>query len=286
MNKRFIRINKKLKELNKDVKIAGGIALLFILFMIFTLIITHESKPAKVDNNNSSSVTQTSQVKKSSSSSSTSSSSSETSSKIEKWSPTGHVAVDAYLNTPQIKIILRAKAVREIAYKLSNTDKLYEVEAEVIGIEEKDEYREYNITGKKLLIRTPESLAVKMNELMVYTGNTVSIEKYDSNGKGSLVISEVRKTEKAQEEEKASIEASKSKVEESKASSREKEQEQASSHTTTTPTQSSTPAPQSNLRPFKNCKEARKAGRVNIPASDPQYGPWLDRDKDGYGCDE
>lgn len=286
MNKRFIRINKKLKELNKDVKIAGGIALLFILFMIFTLIITHESKPAKVDNNNSSSVTQTSQVKESSSSSSTSSSSSETSSKIEKWSPTGHVAVDAYLNTPQIKIILRAKAVREIAYKLSNTDKLYEVEAEVIGIEEKDEYREYNITGKKLLIRTPESLAVKMNELMVYTGNTVSIEKYDSNGKGSLVISEVRKTEKAQEEEKASIEASKSKVEESKASSREKEQEQASSHTTTTPTQSSTPAPQSNLRPFKNCKEARKAGRVNIPASDPQYGPWLDRDKDGYGCDE
>ncbi|WP_239822332.1 excalibur calcium-binding domain-containing protein [Streptococcus oralis] len=23
-----------------------------------------------------------------------------------------------------------------------------------------------------------------------------------------------------------------------------------------------------------------------MPASDPQYGPWLDRDKDGYGCDE
>ncbi|ORO84590.1 hypothetical protein B7705_02370 [Streptococcus oralis subsp. dentisani] len=52
------------------------------------------------------------------------------------------------------------------------------------------------------------------------------------------------------------------------------------------PTQSSTTAPKSNLRPFKNCTEARKAGRVNIPASDPQYGPWLDRDKDGYGCDE
>lgn len=253
--------------------------------MFFTLLTSGSTEHSQAQTKANDSVNQSSQVKQSSSSSSTSSSSSETSSKIEKWSPTGHIAVDAYLNSPQIKIILRAKAVREIAYKLSNTDKLYEVEAEVIGIEEKDEYREYNITGKKLLIRTPESLAVKMNELMVYTGNTVSIEKYDSIGKGSLVISEVRKTEKAQEE-KASIEASKSKEEESKASSREKEQEQASSHTTTTPTQSSTPAPQSNLRPFKNCKEARKAGRVNIPASDPQYGPWLDRDKDGYGCDE
>ena len=284
MNKRFIRINKKLKELNKDVKIAGGIALLFILFMIFTLIITHDSKPSQVDNKNSSSVTQTSQVKESSSSSSSSSTSSETSSTIEKWSPTGHIAVDAYLNTPQIKVILRAKVLREVAYKHSNTDKIYEVEAEVIGIEEKDEYREYNITGKKLLMRTPESLAIKINELMVYTGNTVSIEKYGSIGKGSLVISEVRKTEKALEEEKASIEASKSKEEANKSSSQEKEQ--ASSDTITTPTQSSTPASHSNLRPFKNCKEARKAGRVNIPASDPQYGPWLDRDKDGYGCDE
>ena len=276
---------KKLKELSKEQKIIGGIVLLLILILFFTLLTSGSTKHSQAQTKASDSVKQSSQVKQSSSSS-TSSSSSETSSKIEKWSPTGHIAVDAYLNTPQIKIILRAKALREVAHKLSNTDKLYEVEAEVIGIEEKDEYREYNITGKKLLIRTPESLAVKMNELMVYTGNTVSIEKYDSIGKGSLVISEVRKTEKAQEEEKASIEASKSKEEENKASSRVKEQEQASSHTTTTPTQSSTSAPQSNLRPFKNCKEARKAGRVNIPASDPQYGPWLDRDKDGYGCDE
>ena len=276
---------KKLKELSKEQKIIGSIVLLFILFLFFTLLTNGTTEPSQAQTKANDSVKQSSQVKQSSSSS-TSSSSSETSSKIEKWSPTGHIAVDAYLNTPQIKIILRAKALREVAHKLSNTDKLYEVEAEVIGIEEKDEYREYNITGKKLLIRTPESLAVKMNELMVYTGNTVSLEKYDSIDKGSLVISEVRKTEKAQEEEKASIEASKSKEEERKASSREKEQEQASSHTTTTPTQSSTPAPQSNLRPFKNCKEARKAGRVNIPASDPQYGPWLDRDKDGYGCDE
>ena len=276
---------KKLKELSKEQKIIGSIVLLFILILFFTLLTSGSTKHSQVQTKASDSVKQSSQVKQSSSSSSTSSSSSETSSKTEKWSPTGHIAVDAYLNTPQIKIILRAKALRVVAHKLSNTDKLYEVEAEVIGIEEKDEYREYNITGKKLLIRTPESLSVKMNELMVYTGNTVSIEKYDSIGKGSLLISEVRKTEKAQEE-KASIEASKSKEEESKASSREKEQEQASSHTTTTPTQSSTPAPQSSLRPFKNCKEARKAGRVNIPASDPQYGPWLDRDKDGYGCDE
>lgn len=276
---------KKLKELSKEQKIIGSIVLLLILVLFFTLLTSGSTKHSQVQTKANDSVKQSSQVKQSSSSS-TSSSSSETSSKIEKWSPTGHIAVDAYLNTPQIKIILRAKALRELAHKLSNTDKLYEVEAEVIGIEEKDEYREYTITGKKLLIRTPESLAVKMNELMVYTGNTVSLEKYDSIDKGSLVISEVRKTEKAQEEEKASIEASKSKEEERKASSREKEQEQASSHTTTTPTQSSTPAPQSNLRPFKNCKEARKAGRVNIPASDPQYGPWLDRDKDGYGCDE
>ena len=276
---------KKLKELSKEQKIIGSIVLLFILFLFFTLLTNGTTEPSQAQTKANDSVKQSSQVKQSSSSS-TSSSSSETSSKIEKWSPTGHIAVDAYLNTPQIKIILRAKALREVSHKLSNTDKLYEVEAEVIGIEEKDEYREYNITGKKLLIRTPESLAVKMNELMVYTGNTVSLEKYDSIDKGSLVISEVRKTEKAQEEEKASIEASKSKEEERKASSREKEQEQASSHTTTTPTQSSTPAPQSNLRPFKNCTEARKAGRINIPASDPQYGPWLDRDKDGYGCDE
>ena len=276
---------KKLKELSKEQKIIGSIVLLFILFLFFTLLTNGTTEPSQAQTKANDSVKQSSQVKQSSSSS-TSSSSSETSSKIEKWSPTGHIAVDAYLNTPQIKIILRAKALREVAHKLSNTDKLYEVEAEVIGIEEKDEYREYSITGKKLLIRTPESLAVKMNELMVYTGNTVSLEKYDSIDKGSLVISEVRKTEKAQEEEKASVEASKSKEEERKASSREKEQEQASSHTTTTPTQSSTPAPQSNLRPFKNCTEARKAGRINIPASDPQYGPWLDRDKDGYGCDE
>ena len=122
---------------------------------------------------------------------------------------------------------------------------------------------------------------------MVYTGNTVSIEKYDSIGKGSLVISEVRKTEKAQEEEKASIEASKIKRG-GKESIFTRKRTRASfiSHYNYSYTIRLHLLHKSNLRPFKNCKEARKAGRVNIPASDPQYGPWLDRDKDGYGCDE
>lgn len=155
--------------MSKEQKITGSIVLLFILFFFFTLLTSSNTKDSQVKTKTSDSIKQSSQVKQSNSYSTTPSSSSETSSTIEKWSPTGHIAVDAYLNTPQIKIILRAKALREIAHTLSNTDKLYEVEAEVIGIEEKDEYREYNITGKKLLIRTPESLAVKMNELMVYT---------------------------------------------------------------------------------------------------------------------
>ncbi|WP_309126383.1 excalibur calcium-binding domain-containing protein [Kocuria sp.] len=36
---------------------------------------------------------------------------------------------------------------------------------------------------------------------------------------------------------------------------------------------------------FDNCTEARAAGRVNIPASDPAYGLHLDADRDGFGCD-
>lgn len=36
---------------------------------------------------------------------------------------------------------------------------------------------------------------------------------------------------------------------------------------------------------FDNCTEARAAGAVNIPASDPRYGLHLDRDRDGFGCD-
>lgn len=37
--------------------------------------------------------------------------------------------------------------------------------------------------------------------------------------------------------------------------------------------------------PFKNCTEAYQAGRSHIPASDPDYGKHLDRDNDGFGCD-
>ncbi len=36
---------------------------------------------------------------------------------------------------------------------------------------------------------------------------------------------------------------------------------------------------------FENCAAAYAAGRSNIPKSDPDYGPHLDRDKDGFGCD-
>ncbi|MFI7494136.1 excalibur calcium-binding domain-containing protein [Kocuria sp. M4R2S49] len=36
---------------------------------------------------------------------------------------------------------------------------------------------------------------------------------------------------------------------------------------------------------FDNCTEARAAGAVNIPSTDPRYGLHLDRDRDGFGCD-
>lgn len=38
-------------------------------------------------------------------------------------------------------------------------------------------------------------------------------------------------------------------------------------------------------QPYENCTEAAKDGAFNIPSDSPYYGPWLDRDKDGYGCD-
>ncbi|AXK32755.1 LPXTG cell wall anchor domain-containing protein [Streptomyces armeniacus] len=41
----------------------------------------------------------------------------------------------------------------------------------------------------------------------------------------------------------------------------------------------------SATEPFKNCTAAYKAGYSHIPESDPHYGPHLDRDKDGIGCD-
>ena len=36
---------------------------------------------------------------------------------------------------------------------------------------------------------------------------------------------------------------------------------------------------------FDNCTEARVAGRTNIPASDPAYKKSMDRDRDGFACD-
>ena len=37
--------------------------------------------------------------------------------------------------------------------------------------------------------------------------------------------------------------------------------------------------------PYKNCKAAAADGRYDIPSDDPAYGPWLDRDQDGIGCE-
>lgn len=38
--------------------------------------------------------------------------------------------------------------------------------------------------------------------------------------------------------------------------------------------------------PFKNCTQAYKNGYANIPKGDEHYGPHLDRDGDGIGCDK
>lgn len=35
---------------------------------------------------------------------------------------------------------------------------------------------------------------------------------------------------------------------------------------------------------YKNCNEAHKDGRWNIPADDPAYRPALDKDHDGIAC--
>lgn len=37
--------------------------------------------------------------------------------------------------------------------------------------------------------------------------------------------------------------------------------------------------------PFANCTDARNAGYENIPSNSPYYGPWLDKDNDGIGCE-
>lgn len=42
------------------------------------------------------------------------------------------------------------------------------------------------------------------------------------------------------------------------------------------------PAPR---RPYANCTEARAAGAAPVHRGDPGYGPHLDRDNDGVGCE-
>jgi len=66
----------------------------------------------------------------------------------------------------------------------------------------------------------------------------------------------------------------------------------ATSSTTSTPTaagatvQDNAPSkPQATTRPFRNCTEARAAGHAPVYAGDPAYGPWLDGDDDGIGCE-
>jgi hypothetical protein len=44
-------------------------------------------------------------------------------------------------------------------------------------------------------------------------------------------------------------------------------------------------APVASAQPYKNCKAAAADGRYDIPSDDPAYGPWLDRDQDGIGCE-
>ncbi|WP_082396258.1 excalibur calcium-binding domain-containing protein [Sphingopyxis macrogoltabida] len=38
-------------------------------------------------------------------------------------------------------------------------------------------------------------------------------------------------------------------------------------------------------KPFRNCSHARAAGAAPVYAGDPGYGPHLDRDRDGVGCE-
>ncbi|MCV7300652.1 excalibur calcium-binding domain-containing protein [Mycobacterium barrassiae] len=46
------------------------------------------------------------------------------------------------------------------------------------------------------------------------------------------------------------------------------------------------PAPLAEAQqPYRNCSEARANGDTNIPSTSPYYGPHLDRDNDGIGCE-
>ncbi|AWH37238.1 YHYH domain-containing protein [Stenotrophomonas sp. ZAC14D1_NAIMI4_6] len=45
------------------------------------------------------------------------------------------------------------------------------------------------------------------------------------------------------------------------------------------------PWPAGSNRPFANCAEARAAGAAPVRRGEPGYGPHLDRDNDGIGCE-
>lgn len=44
-------------------------------------------------------------------------------------------------------------------------------------------------------------------------------------------------------------------------------------------------ASNARARSFANCSEARDAGAAPVHRGDPGYGPHLDRDNDGIGCE-
>lgn len=44
-------------------------------------------------------------------------------------------------------------------------------------------------------------------------------------------------------------------------------------------------APPDAGRAFRNCAAARRAGAAPVRRGDPGYGPHLDRDNDGVGCE-
>jgi len=45
------------------------------------------------------------------------------------------------------------------------------------------------------------------------------------------------------------------------------------------------PAQRTSGRAFANCAEARAAGAAPVRRGEPGYGPHLDRDNDGIGCE-
>lgn len=45
------------------------------------------------------------------------------------------------------------------------------------------------------------------------------------------------------------------------------------------------PVAPAQAAPYKNCTQAKQNGDCDIPSSSDKYGPWLDRDQDGLGCE-